>query len=788
MSEMKQFNQVAVIGAGVMGAGIAAHMANAGVKVILFDIVPKDASPNDSKQIRTKIAMSALTALNKSDPAAFTHPKFAKLVTPANLEDDLELLKTCDLVIEAIIENRELKRTLYAKLTPFLKKDVVLSSNTSTIPLDELTKDLDPSLKKSFVITHFFNPPRYMPLLELVVTKDTDKALVQAISDFFDITLGKRVILCNDRPGFIGNRLGIFWIMTAMQAAIDQNMTIEDADAVLSKPIGVPKTGVFGLADLVGIDLMPHVLGSMQMALPASDPMILGYRPMALVKTMLDKGLSGRKGKGGFYRLERKSDGSKEKQAIDLATGEYRKQEKSVLESAKHKPKELLALLKDSDVGGKYARTVMLRTLAYAAFLVPDVTDNIADIDAAMRLGYRWKYGPFELMDMIGVDALISLLEADGIEVPAFLSLAKGGQFYQTEEGTTKRLTLTAKGKSYAPILHRQGVISLSDIKKISKPLLKNGSASLWDIGEGVACFEFTSFMNSFDGEIMALLNQTVKEFPKLGMKALVIYNEGDNFSVGANLGLALFAANIAAWEELENTIVLGQKTYQKLKYAPFPVIGAPAGMALGGGCEILLHCDALQAHIESYIGLVEVGVGIVPGWGGCAQMLARWKANKHLPNGPMPATAKVFETLATATVAKSAELARDYLFLRPHDRISMNRERQLYDARELALSMVKDYQPQTPPTYRLPGASGVLALTMAAEALHRQGVATDHDITVAKELAFVLCGGDKDVTDEITENEILKLEQVAIGKLFRHPKTLARIEHTLETGKPLRN
>lgn len=774
--------KVAVIGAGVMGAGIAAHVANAGVPVVLLDIVPAGATN------RNVIAETAVEKMLKADPAPFMSKRCARLITTGNIEDHLDLLADCDWIVEAVIERLDIKQDLYKKVDAVRKAGSVVSSNTSTIPLDQLTDGLPDAFKADFCITHFFNPPRYMRLLEIVQGPQTRADAISAVSAFADVRLGKSVVMCKDRPGFIGNRLGILWILAATVEAIDNGLTVEEADAIIGRPFGIPKTGVFGLMDLVGLDLMPHVLASMVGSLPASDTFHVLNRDLDLIKKMIADGYTGRKGKGGFYRIN-KANGDKVKEAVDLKTGEYRVSVKPQLASISAAneagKKAAAALLAHADKGGVYARRVMARTLAYAASLVPDVTDSVADIDEAMRLGYNWKFGPFELIDSIGVDTLIAILGTEGMEVPPFLTAAVGKTFYKIEDG--KRYELRLDG-SYAELKRPDGVLMLEDIKRTSKPLLKNGSAALWDIGDGVVCLEFTSKMNALDPDILKLIGQAVKLVPQKGYKALVVYNEGSNFSVGANLGLAIFAANIAAWPIIEEMVEGGQKAYMALKHAPFPVVGAPSGMALGGGCEILLHCDAVQAHAETYMGLVEVGVGLIPGWGGCKEMLHRLSTSKMLPRGPMPSVAKAFETISTATVAKSAMDAQEKSFLRETDGITMNRYRLLADAKAKALALVDGYAPAEPVEFRLPGPSGKVALEMALGQFRRMGKATPHDEVVSMQLAGILSGGATDHTEVLKEEDILALERKAFMTLVRHPGTLARVEHMLLTGKPLRN
>ncbi len=774
---MGGINKVAVIGAGVMGAGIAAHVANAGVPVVLLDIVPAGA------ENRNAIAEGAVARMLKADPAPFMGKAAARLVTTGNTEDHLGLLAECDWIVEAVIERLDIKQALYARIDAARKPGSVVSSNTSTIPLAALVEGLGEAFAADFCITHFFNPPRYMRLLEVVGGARTRPEALATVSAFADHRLGKSVVACKDRPGFIANRLGVYWLQAAVAEAVDLNLDIAEADAIIGRPVGIPKTGVFGLLDLVGLDLMPHVNASMAAALPKDDPFHAINRPVPLVDRLIAEGYTGRKGKGGFYRLNREG-GRKDKEAIDLASGQFRPQRKAEVAAVKAAGRKLSALFDHDSRHGLYAWKVMGATLAYAAALLGDAADAVDAIDEAMRLGYNWKFGPFELIDRLGADWLVARLEAEGRPVPAILRKAAGRPFYRIEAGRRQVLGLDGQ---YRDVVRPDGVIMLEDIKLTTEPVLRNGSAALWDIGDGVACLEFTSKMNSMDPDIMDLLNKSIRRVKK-DFKALVLYNEGSNFSAGANLGLALFAANIAAWTEIENMVAQGQETYRALKYAPFPVVGAPSGMALGGGCEILLHCDAVQAHAETYVGLVEVGVGLVPAWGGCKEMLHRWSTLGRLPKGPMPAIGKVFEIVSTATVAKSAAEAKELLFLRPGDGITMNRYRLLADAKARALALVDNYAPPEPPSFVLPGPAAKVAMDMAVGGFRRLGKATPHDEVVSGALAEVLSGGDTDVIEVLDESALLDLERSRFMRLVRHPGSLARTEAMLMTGKPLRN
>ena len=774
---MQPIRKATVIGAGVMGAGIAAQFANAGVPVLLLDIVPAGAVN------RNALAEGAIAKMLKTEPAPFMSARAAKLVTPGNIEDHLAEAAESDWIVEAVLERLDVKQALYRKLDAVRRAGTAISSNTSTIPLAHLTEGMSDSFTRDFLITHFFNPPRYMRLLEIVTGPKTDPEVARRVGDFADRMLGKSIVRCKDSPGFIANRLGVYWLQLGVVEAIDAGLTVEEADAVIGKPMGIPKTGVFGLIDLVGLDLMPHVNASLAQSLPPTDAFQAANRELPLLRKMIADGYTGRKGKGGFYRLNR-AGGAKVKEAIDLGTGVYRPERRADLPELAAAAKDLRSLLDSPGRIGRYAWRVLGQTLSYAAGLLPEAADTIDAVDEAMRLGYNWQWGPFELIDKLGAGWLAAKLERDGLPVPALLRTAKDRTFYRFEAGRRQHLGLDG---GYHDLERPAGVLMLEDIKRMSTPVLKNGSAAVWDLGDGVLCFEFTSKSNSLDDQIIALLGKTIP-LVQDKFKALVIYNEGRNFSVGANLGLALFAANIAAWSEIEKLIAGGQQVYKALKYAPFPVVGAPSGMALGGGCEILLHSDAVQAHAESYIGLVECGVGLVPGWGGCKEMLTRWSTGGVLPKGPMPAAAKVFETVSTATVSKSAAQAKELMFLRPADRITMNRYRLLADAKALALELAAGYTPPQPVDLKLPGASGKLAFNMAAEGFHRRGLATDHDLVVSAELAAVLTGGGADVVDVVHEEDLLALERGAFMRLMKTPATLARIEHMLVTGKPLRN
>ena len=843
---MNAIERVAVIGSGVMGGGIAAHLANAGASVLLLDVAAKD-GPD-----RSAVARAAVARLAKSNPPAFMHRRAAGRIDAGNLEDDLSRAGEADWIVEAVVERLDVKRDLYARLDAVRKPGAIVSSNTSTIPLARLTEGASVALQRDFAITHFFNPPRYMRLLEIVRGPATRPELVDQLRDFADRRLGKGVVECKDTPGFIANRIGVFWLQCALIEAIEAGLGVEQADAALGPAAGIPKTGVFGLLDLIGLDLMPHVAGSMDALLPPGDALRRYMEVPEVLRRMVAGGYTGRKGKGGFYRLRREG-GERVKESIDLATGEYRRSERARLacvEAAKTGGPR--ALVEHDSEEGRYAWRVLSSVLAYSASLVPEISDDVAGVDAAMRLGYNWRAGPFELADRLGPGRLADRLRAEGRPVPPLLEAACEGGFYREAGGRIEQIRaigigligagpaetgaaeaelggIGAAGTSateigpsgtdpagadpaetgatgtgaagidpsgigsagtdpaggYVPIVPPHGIIRLADVKRGRERVIGNDSASLWDAGRDVACLEFHSRMNTLDQAVLELIGQALDVVPDR-FAGLVIHNDGENFSAGANLGEALFAIGAGAWDRLAAAAELGQGTFKAMKYAPFPVVGAPAGMALGGGCEVLLHCDAIVAHAETYAGLVEAGVGLVPAWGGCKELLARY--SRAGPGGPMPPVSRAFETVSLAKASRSAHEARDLGILRREDIIVMNRDRVLAEAIDKVHALSPDYTPPEPPVFNLPGPSGKAALALAVGEFARTGKATAHDVVVADALARVLTGGDADLTDEVGEEALLALEREAVLSLVRTAGTRARIEHMLETGKPLRN
>jgi 3-hydroxyacyl-CoA dehydrogenase len=765
---MADFKKVAVIGAGVMGSGIAAHLANAGVEVALLDLDANFAREAIARQIKA---------------GGFMQADFAKRITPGSTSD-LSPVADADWIVEAVAEKLEIKRDLYQKLEAVRKPDSIVSSNTSTIPLDVLTEGLGARFAGDFLITHFFNPPRHMRLLEIVSSPKTRPEALAAVSAFADIRLGKGLVACKDTPGFIANRIGCYWLTVGVVEALATGVTIEEADALISKPFGIPGTGIFGLLDLIGVDLMPHILDSLHKTLPPSDAVQTYSLDIPLIKTMIADGRIGRKSGAGFFRQAQR-DGKKIREALDLQSGAYRDLQKANLQSLTAGARDLRALLSHEDRGGRYAWSVMSKTLAYAASLIPEIADTPAEVDEAMRLGYAWSLGPFELIDAVGPSWFAEKLSQWGEKVPPLLAqAAQSGGFYRVA-GAQREILAPSVG--YRPMHRAEGVLSLADLKLGAKPVAGNSAASVWDLGDGIACLEFHTKMNAFDAELVDGVNIALEETAK-NFQALVIGNEGQAFSAGANLKPLLEAAERGDFNAIEALCRRGQQVFRRLKFAPHPSVAAIAGMALGGGCEIALHCSAIQAHAETAMGLVETNLGLVPAWGGCKELLLRLINDKSRIKGPIAPALSAFETIFGAKISGSAFQARELGLLRASDGITMNRERLLADAKARALALADGYKPPEPALLSLSGPSGRLALRNVIDTAFVAGRLKPHDRIVAEALAIVLSGGAADPARPELEDALFDFERAAFLALVRTDASRARIRALLETGKPLRN
>ncbi len=775
---MVEIKKAAVIGAGTMGSGIASHLANAGVPVVLLDIVP------DGANNRNVVAEGAIKRLLKSQPPAFMQRSNAELITAGNIEDDLGLVADADWIAEAVVERLDVKHALYKKIDAVRKPGAMVSSNTSTIPLSMLTEKMSESLKSDFCITHFFNPVRYMRLLEIVAGPTTQSEVIDTLSRFCDVMLGKGVVPCRDTPGFLGNRVGVYALQVGIVEAAKAGLRVEEADALMGRPMGIPKTGVFGLYDLIGLDLMVDVASSLKSALSKEDAFHEVAAGIPLISKLIEQGYTGNKGKGGFYR-ERDENSDRLREAIDLKTGEYRPVDRPLLDAAVAGEVEgLRALVTHDDKFGRFAWRVLSKVLTYAASLIPEVADDPLPVDEAMKLGYSWSKGPFEMIDDLGSAWFRKRIEADRMAVPQFLERAGGGDFYRANEAKLERLTFSG---NYLAVERAPGVVRLGDITRTQTAVASNQAASLWDVGDGVACVEFHTKANALGPDSMALIVEAL-DIVNDNFEALVFHNDAPHFSVGFNLEFALAAAKEKAWSRLDGALDAFQSACLACRYAPFPVVAAPAGMSLGGGFEVLLHCDALQAHANTNMGLVETLVGLVPSGGGCKQMLHRWTREQMDLDGALDGALEAFSILGMGKTAASPLEARPLRLFQDHDHFSMNRDRLLAEARSLALGLAKSYTPPEKPVFTALGRRGLSAMEAILDELEEKGIATPHDLVVGRNLARVLCGGDRKEGEKVSEDDLLALEREAFIALCDTPQTVARIEHMLTAGRPLRN
>jgi 3-hydroxyacyl-CoA dehydrogenase len=761
-----------------MGSGIASHLANAGVPVVLLDIAPKGTTD------RNLIAESAIKRMLNSQPPAFMQRSNVELITAGNIEDHLKLIADADWITEAVVERLDVKHALYEKIDTARKPDAMVSSNTSTIPLSMLTEKMPDGLKRNFCITHFFNPVRYMRLLEIVAGPETRPEMINALSNFCDVKLGKGVVPCRDTPGFLANRVGVYALQVGIVEAAALGLAVEEADTLMGRPMGIPKTGVFGLYDLIGLDLMLDVASSLKSALPKEDPFHDVAAGIPLISTLISQGYTGNKGKGGFYR-EREENGERLREAINLKTGEYRPAERPVLDAAvAGEARGLRALVAHEDKFGRFAWRVLAKVLTYAASLIPEVADDPLPVDEAMKLGYSWSKGPFEMMDELGPAWFRKAIQSKGIAVPEALERARKSHYYRASEGRLERLAFSG---SYLAVKRAPGVLRLGDISRTQTPLASNDAASLWDVGDNVACVEFHTKANALGPDSMTLIVEAL-QIVKQEFQALVFYNDAPHFSVGFNLDFALAAAKEKAWTRLDGALDAFQSACLGCRYAPFPVVAAPAGLSLGGGFEVLLHCDAIQAHANSNMGLVETLVGLVPSGGGCKQMLYRWTRDANDIEGVQKSALEVFAIIGMGKTATSPLEAKPLRLFDDRDRFSMNRDRLLIEAKTLALELVKNYAPPEKLWFKALGEKGLDSMHEMLDDLNQKGVTTPHDLVVGRKLAHVLCGGDRKQGEELSEDDLLALEREAFIALCDTPATVARIEHMLTTGRPLRN
>jgi len=777
---MRIIRRVAVLGAGAMGARIAAHFANAGVPALLLDVA---GAPN-----RNAPALQGIQNALKQRPAGFFTDERTALIEAGNFDDDLHKISECDWIIEAIVENLEPKRTLWRKVEAVRKPGAILSTNTSGIPLAKICEGFSAEFRRHFLGTHFFNPPRYLHLMELIPGPESDLGLLADVEQFADRRLGKGVVRTKDTPNFIANRIGSFLGGTIGKTMLEEDFSIEEVDALTGGLIGVPNTASFRLLDLVGIDVWAFVGTNLHELVPA-DPWRERFLPLDFEKQMLERKWLGDKTGQGFYKRVGKD---REILALNWKTLEYEPLQKprfASVEAARDIEdlgQRVRTLIRSDDRAGRFLWKVLSDYFVYCASMIPEISDRTVEIDRAMRWGYGHKLGPFELWDAIGFVQVVTGLELERRALPANLkdALSRGAiALYREPEprGRPLREYFDFCSHNYRPIQARAGVLTLREHKRTHGVVLENAGASLVDLGDGVLCVEFHSKLNTLGEDNIAMIHAGLEETSR-NFEAMIVANEGETFSAGANLMLALLAAQEGEWDELNLAVQRFQQMTMALKYSPKPVVAAPFSRALGGGCEIVLHCARAQASAETYIGLVEVGVGLIPAGGGCKELLARLPPEKADP-------LRIFELIGYAKVSTSAEDARKLGLLQRSDPISMNPERLIFDAKALALSLAPNYSPGAPRTdIKVAGESAYAMMKLAAWSARQGHFISDYDATIAEKLAHVLSGGRLSGEQTVSEQYLLDLEREAFLSLCGNPQTQERMQYMLKTGKPLRN
>ncbi len=801
-----EIKKVAVLGAGVMGAGIAAHVVGAGIPCLLLDIVPKDLPPGGD---RNAFAKKGLETVLGSKPALIFSKADAKKIEIGNFEDDFEKIRDCDWVVEVVVERLDIKKSLFERVDKTVRPGTLISSNTSGLKLSDMSEGRSPNFKKNFVITHFFNPVRYMKLVELITGPDTDPEVTRFFSNFLGERLGKGVVYAKDTPNFIANRIGVYGVFAALNEVLKGGYKVEEVDKIMGPAIGRPKSALFRTIDLVGLDTLVHVANNTYEACPKDEEREVFKIPL-VVQKMIEKKLLGDKSGSGFFKKTKSPEGKKEVLSLDLTTVEYRPQEKvkfdslAAVKEVEDPGERIKQMVVAKDRAGELAWKAIRGVLLYSANRIPEIADDVVNVDNGMKWGFNWDLGPFETWDVLGIKETAERIRSEGFPVPAFVQevLEKGeGRFYKKVNGRLQYFDRSSS--SYKPVPERPGVLILKDLKERAKVIRQNAGASLWDAGDGVAVLEFHTKMNAIDADIGNMMNESVEEVGK-NFQGLLLFNEGQNFSVGANLMLVFLEAQQKNWKGLEEMVRNFQAACMHLRYSGKPVVACPHGMTLGGGCEMSMGADAIHAHAELYMGLVEVGVGVIPAGGGCKEMLLRWQDRMeerfaHIPKegrwarridgGPFPKTQKAFEAIAMAKVSMSAKEAVENGHLKRTDRISLSRDHHLNEAKRTVLELAKGYQPSRPrEDILVAGRGGWFALKSAVDGFVLQKKISEYDAVLAMKVANILTGGDIPNAALVTEQRILDLEIEAFLELCGMEKTQERIQHMLMKGKPLRN
>jgi 3-hydroxyacyl-CoA dehydrogenase len=807
-------NHVTVIGAGTMGASIAGHLANAGVPVTLLDIAPAEPTPEEEAagltledpKVRNRIVQGGFDRMVKAKPANLFAQDGARLITVGNLEDDfVDAVGKSDWIIEVIIERPEPKQALMARIEEHAPAHAVISTNTSGIPIHIISEGRSDDFKRRFLGTHFFNPPRYLHLLEIIPTDATDPAVVARMREFGENVLGKGVVVCKDTPNFVANRMISFIQSDIMEYAIENGYTVEEVDRLTGPLLGRPKTGTFRLNDVVGIDVMAMVGENLYHMIPDDEDreILRGEYGSAVMQTLVENKLLGAKTGQGFYKTVKDEKGKKVFMGLDLQTAaeegeieylEPRKPKWDSVSDARELPiaERLKSLVEADDAAGELIWHTLSRTMAYASKRVPEIADSIVDIDNAVKWGFAWEMGPFETWDALGVEETANRLEGEGVSVAPWVTemLETGHESFYTYHGM-ERMAYSPLAKQYVPVERSEKIMTIGELKRCHATIAENEAASLIDMGDGVMLLEFHSKMNALDDDIFKIANVAVDRLYGDAI-GLVIGNEGDNFSAGANLLKVAILAQSGQWNEIGMMLKGGQDTMMALRKAPKPVVAAPFNLALGGGVEICLAADRIVAAAESYMGLVEVGVGIIPSWGGCKEMVRRHVSpHMHATNvNPMPYLRRIFETIGFAKVSTSAEEARQLGFLADDDRVVMNREHQLAEAKREVLEMAEaGYRPPvTTGNVYAAGRDHYASVKIETYSMVQAGYISEHDAIIANQLGYVLAGGDLSEPAWMDEQYFLDLEMEAVLTLASTPKTQERVMHMLQSGKPLRN
>lgn len=796
---MKQIKKAAVLGAGVMGSTIAAHLANAGLDVVMLDIVPNQLTEEDkekgftaeSKEFRNKIANNALNNLLLSKPAAFYSKDFAKNISVGNFEDDIHLISECDWIIEVVVENMDIKKRLFEeKVSPHIKRDdIIISTNTSGLSVNALSNFLPEALRKNFLVTHFFNPPRYMRLMEIVPCKYTSESVLKFMSDFISKRLGKGVVYAKDTPNFIGNRIGVYVIFKAFQHLVDLNLTVEEADEACGPVIGMPKTAIFKLADLVGIDTIAHI-GKNSYELLKEDEERDVYNIPQFLKVMVENGLWGNKTKQGFYKKVKDNFGEK-RLYYDITSNEYVELKKPKFPSVEQAKtangvkNKIKIMVNGKDKAAEFSWRLLRDTLIYTFKRIPEISDDIVNVDNAMKWGYNWQLGPFEIFDAIGINEFIKKCENDGVNVPEGLKNIES--FYKFEN--SKLYYYDILEKSYKEVQEKPYKIDLQILKRNNKIVEENSNASIVDIGDGVFCLEFHSKMNAISGDILNMTKKALKRAEEDGI-GLVIANQGRTFSAGANIALISAAAAEGAFDDINMMVKAFQDTCMAIKYSHIPVVAAPFNMTLGGGCEFCLHSDAINAHAETYMGLVEVGVGLLPAGGGTKEMAIRAIELAEKYNTDIsPFIFKNFMNIAMAKVSTSAFELYDLGYMDDGDAVTMDIDSLIYDAKQKVIALSRNYRPKKPLTdIKAPGKSVAATIKSQLWNMKMGGFITEYEEFLGSVIADVITGGDVNPGTLISEEYLLTLEREAFVRLCSQKKTIERITYMLKNNKPLRN